>query len=103
MAATDEPPPVISLAIGQRSLGDTRITFPLWPPLTGGCPRTSTADVAYPIDVDYDYDRAGDLGLDTYARLQPPLLAPGLGEGGTPLVELEPGVFFKDESRNPTW
>ncbi len=89
-----------SLAIGQRSLGDTRIGFPLWPPLTGGCPRTSTAEIAYPVDVDYDYARAtADLGT----ALLPPLLAPGLGEGGTPLIELEPGVFVKDESRNPTW
>lgn len=28
---------------------------------------------------------------------------PGLGEGRTPLVELRPGVWVKDESRNPTW
>ncbi|GAA2850143.1 threonine synthase [Actinoplanes cyaneus] len=89
-----------SLAIGQRSLGDPRIGFPLWPPLTDGCPRTSTADVAYPVDVDYDYERAG---AELYPALLPPLPAPGLGEGRTPLVELEPGVFVKDESRNPTW
>ncbi len=47
--------------------------------------------------------RPGRGGLDRWAPLLPPLAAPGLGEGGTPLVELEPGVFVKDESRNPTW
>ncbi|WP_031507372.1 hypothetical protein [Streptomyces megasporus] len=31
-----------SLAIGQRSLGDPRIHYPLWPPVLGGCPRTSS-------------------------------------------------------------
>lgn len=105
-----------TLATGQRSLGDPAISYPLWPPLTSGCPRTSTDDIAYPVEVDYAYDRVPpDLfssdgggaprsaGLDRWAPLLPPLTAPGLGEGGTPLVELEPGVFIKDESRNPTW
>ncbi|MFJ1550890.1 pyridoxal-phosphate dependent enzyme [Streptomyces sp. NPDC088246] len=99
----------------QRSLGDPAINYPLWPPLTEGCPRTSTNDIAYPVEVDYDYDQArSDLfspadsttrgtGLDRWAPLLPPLAAPGLGEGGTPLIELEPQVFIKDESRNPTW
>jgi threonine synthase len=102
-------------ATGQRSLGDPAISYPLWPPLTSGCPRTSTDDIAYPVEVDYAYDRVRpDLfssgrgaphsaGLDRWAPLLPPLAAPGLGEGSTPLVELEPGVFIKDESRNPTW
>lgn len=102
-----------SLATGQRSLGDPDIGYPLWPPLTGGCPRTSTDTVAYPVEVDYAYERVdpglfarstpAGAGLDRWAPLLPPLTAPGLGEGGTPLVELEPGVFVKDESRNPTW
>ncbi|UNO43564.1 pyridoxal-phosphate dependent enzyme [Streptomyces sp. MST-110588] len=104
-----------SLALRQRSLGDPAITYPLWPPLTGGCPRTSTGDIAYPVGVDYDYERAQGpalfsakgpsrgAGLDRWAPLLPPLVAPGLGEGGTPLIEFEPGVFIKDESRNPTW
>lgn len=104
-----------TLAIGQRSLGDAGISYPLWPPLTSGCPRTSTDDVSYPVEVDYAYDDVpADLfspgagmprgsGLDRWAPLLPPLAAPGLGEGGTPLVEIEPGVFVKDESRNPTW
>ncbi|HEY6737834.1 MAG TPA: pyridoxal-phosphate dependent enzyme [Actinopolymorphaceae bacterium] len=104
-----------SLARVQRSLGDPAIAYDLWPPLTQGCPRTSTADLAYPVEVDYDYDRvpkalfpqglerAPGGGLDRWAPLLPPLAAPTLGEGGTPLLELEPGVFVKDESRNPTW
>ncbi|TQF07142.1 pyridoxal-phosphate dependent enzyme [Kitasatospora acidiphila] len=104
-----------SLATAQRSLGDPGISYPLWPPLTAGCPRTSTDDVSYPVEVDYAYDRADPAlfstgggvgrgsGLDRWAPLLPPLAAPGLAEGGTPLIELEPGVFIKDESRNPTW
>jgi threonine synthase len=105
-----------SQAIGQRSLGDPDIRYPLMPPLTAGCPRTSTDELAYPVEVDYAYDRvprsifAGPPGperpaggLDRWAPLLPPLTAPGLGEGGTPLVELADGVFIKDESRNPTW
>lgn len=94
------------MATGQRSLGDPRIAYPLWPPLTAGCPRTSTGEVQYPVEVDFDYG-AVPPGFAADARrwpaLLPPLLAPGLGEGGTPLVEVEAGVFVKDESRNPTW
>jgi len=101
-----------SLATGQRSLGDPDIRYPLMPPLTAGCPKTSTEEMAYPLEVDYDYGRAstevftgyrGGGGLDRWAQLMPPLTAPGLGEGGTPLVEIGDGVFVKDESRNPTW
>ncbi|MEU5883137.1 pyridoxal-phosphate dependent enzyme [Spirillospora sp. NPDC047279] len=99
-----------SLANGQRSLFDRDVRYPLTPPLTLGCPKTSTADVAYPVEVDYDYDRVPrELfdqrpgGLDQWAPLLPPLAAPGLGEGGTPLIQLEDGIFVKDESRNPTW
>ncbi|WP_211841349.1 threonine synthase [Saccharopolyspora antimicrobica] len=101
-----------SLATGQRSLGDPDLRYPLWPPLTSGCPATSTDTTAYPVEVDYDYDRvpAGLFqqppgpGLERWAPLLPPLRAPGLGEGGTPLIELPGhGVFVKDESRNPTW
>ena len=110
--ATDST--VKSLATVQRSLGDPAISHPLWPPLTHGCPDTGTDDVSYPLDVDYAYERldaalfsraagTSGAGLDRWAPLLPPLAAPGLGEGGTPLVELEPGVFVKDESRNPTW
>ncbi|WP_418955379.1 threonine synthase [Streptomyces tritici] len=104
-----------SLATAQRSLADPAVRHPLWPPLTAGCPVTSTDEVAYPLDVDYDYARvpAGLFtdplppgaahGLDRWAPLLPPLASPGLGEGGTPLVRLADGVYVKDESRNPTW
>lgn len=103
-----------SLATGQRSLGDPAFTFPLWPPLTTGCPRTSTDEVAYPVEVDYAYERVDTelfraplparwTGIDHWAPLLPPLDAPGLGEGRTPLVEIADGVYVKDESRNPTW
>jgi threonine synthase len=103
-----------SLATVQRSLGDPALTYPLRPALVRGCPRTGTETLAHPVEVDYAYDRlprpfpppAGGgpaPGLDRWAALLPPLTAPGLGEGGTPLVELEPGVHIKDESRNPTW
>src|SRR4051812_45005447 len=99
-----------SLATGQRSLGDSSITYPLWPPLTRGCPTTSTASLAYPVEVDYDYARVSatlfeqESGPDLarWSPLLPPLHAPTLGEGGTPLIPLE-GVYVKDESRNPTW
>ncbi|MFG3441044.1 pyridoxal-phosphate dependent enzyme [Nonomuraea sp. NPDC047897] len=99
-----------SLAVRQRSLGDPSIEFPLWPPLVNGCPVTSTAEIAYPVEVDYDYDRvdpalfAQPVGPDLarWAPLLPPLHAPTLGEGGTPLLEVA-GVHVKDESRNPTW
>ncbi|MFJ8622752.1 pyridoxal-phosphate dependent enzyme [Kitasatospora sp. NPDC093550] len=111
MATTD------SLATGQLSLGeggpDQDLRHPLWPPLTAGCPRTSTEDVSYPVEVDYAYDEVDPErlfapaptrgGLERWAPLLPPLLAPGLGEGATPLIEIEPGVYVKDESRNPTW
>ncbi|WP_316519754.1 threonine synthase [Kitasatospora brasiliensis] len=102
-----------SLATGQRSLGDPALHYPLWPPLTAGCPRTGSEDVSYPVEVDYAYAKAEPAalftpaptrtGLERWAPLLPPLLAPGLGEGATPLVEIEPGVYVKDESRNPTW
>lgn len=110
-----------SLATGQRSLGDPAIVYPLWPPLTGGCPRTSTAEIAYPLEIDFDYGRVpADLfdgspspGFERWAPLLPPL-APGagLGEGATPLIAAprlaawagHDGEFYvKDEGRNPTW
>jgi threonine synthase len=101
-----------SLANAQRSMGDPNITYPLWPPVLGGCPRTSSDEIAYPVEIDYAYGkldpesflpRAPVPGLDRWAPLMPPLHAPGLGEGGTPLVPLADGVLLKDESRNPTW
>lgn len=105
-----------SLATAQQSLKDSTITYPLWPPLTEGCPETSTEAVQYPLEVTYDYDAVdaalfeGPLepGLERWA----PLSGPGLGEGNTPLVEapeladwagVDGPVYIKDESRNPTW
>jgi threonine synthase len=110
-----------SLAVAQRSLGDRSIAYPLWPPLTEGCPRTSTTEVAYPLEIAYDYarfdprlfDRALTPGLDRWEPLLPPLApALDLGEGATPLVAaprlaawagFDGPVYIKDEGRNPTW
>jgi threonine synthase len=95
-----------SLASCQRSLGPGAATFALWPPLTAGCPLTSSEAVSYPVEVGYDHERVpADFAVhrSRWTALLPPLLAPGLGEGRTPLVEIGGGVFVKDESRNPTW
>ncbi|MEI5103406.1 pyridoxal-phosphate dependent enzyme [Streptomyces sp. PmtG] len=114
-ASPASPASLESLATGQRSLGDPAVRFPLWPPLTEGCPVTSTEAVAYPVEVDYAYDglpegffapataAARPRGHERWAPLLPPLHAPSLAEGGTPLIPLEDGVWIKDESRNPTW
>ncbi|MGO8920442.1 MAG: threonine synthase [Stellaceae bacterium] len=110
-----------SAAVGQRSLGDPSRLFPLFPPLLRGCPATSTAEMQYPLEIDYDYGAIAPAllrqpplpGLERWAPLLPPLL-PGLslGEGGTPLIEaariggwigLDTPLLLKDESRNPTW
>ncbi|MEV4076024.1 pyridoxal-phosphate dependent enzyme [Nonomuraea fuscirosea] len=99
-----------SLALRQRSLGDPSAEYPLFPPLTRGCPRTSTDEIAYPLDVVYDYAKADRALFDQepgpdlarWSPLLPPLAVPTLGEGGTPLVEFG-DVHIKDESRNPTW
>lgn len=110
----------ISLAIAQRSLGNPALRYPLFPPLVEGCPETSTADLQYPLAIDYDYksaqpgffERDPFPGLWRWGELLPPL-APKLpmGEGGTPLVSAprlsdwagsESEVYIKDESRNPT-
>ncbi|WP_267243888.1 threonine synthase [Streptomyces sp. PR69] len=116
--ATAGSPTDDSLATAQRSLGDRSVTFPLWPVLTAGCPATGAAEVSYPLEVDYAYDRAHpglfdprsgsspsprSQGLERFAPLLPPLHAPGLAEGRTPLVGIGDGVYVKDESRNPTW
>jgi threonine synthase len=95
--------------------------FPLYPPIVAGCPRTSTAEMQYPLEIDYDYSRvSADAlrqpplpGLDRWAPLLPPLAHKlSLGEGGTALVAsgriadwigLEGALWLKDESRNPTW
>ena len=109
-----------SLARAQRSLVDPSFSYDLFPPLTAGCPRSNTAAMQYPLDIDYAYE-AVDLGLfdrprqglTHWQQLLPPL-RPGLsmGEGGTPLIEAPvlatwagavTPVYLKDESRNPTW
>ncbi len=110
-----------SAAIGQRSLGDPSLLWPLDPPLLRGCPRTSTPEMQYPLEIDFDYGNvAKDIfrqpplpGLYRWAPLLPPLAAGlSLGEGGTALVEsdamgrwagLQGPIWLKDESRNPTW
>jgi threonine synthase len=114
-------PANLSAAVGQRSLGDPSLRFPLYPPLVMGCPRTSTAAMQYPLEIDYDYSKVPkDLfrqtplpGLERWAPLLPPLARNlSLGEGGTALIEsarvgrwigLEGPLWLKDESRNPTW
>ncbi|TDE12166.1 threonine synthase [Jiangella asiatica] len=119
-AAADLSP---SLATGQRAVHDHELTYPLWPPLVAGCPRSSTETVAYPLEVTFGYDALGDgtvdelFGRDTvpsdasaWAPLLPPL-HPGLvrGIGGTTLLDAsalfdtDVPVLLKDESRNPTW
>jgi threonine synthase len=113
--------PQVSLATGQRSLGDRSLTYPLWPVLTSGCPATATAELVYPLEIDYDYTPAvrelfdrTDVPPDMqyWAPLLPPLDPElRLGIGGTPLLDgewLSPAgpdlpVYLKDESRNLTW
>ncbi len=110
-----------SEAIGQRSLGDPSLLFPLNPPLLAGCPRTSGEDMQYPLEITYDYSRISAQifrqpplpGLQRWAPLLPPLAHNlSLGEGGTALIKsermgrwigLDGPVWLKDESRNPTW
>ena len=118
---TPSPTPLpASLAVAQRSLGDPTRRYPLFPPQLEGCPATSTADLQYPLALDYDtarlpasfFDRDPYPGIRRWAELLPPL-APGLsmGEGGTPLVAAPRladwagfggELYIKDESRNPT-
>lgn len=110
-----------SAAIGQRSLGDPSLLFPLGPPLLRGCPRTSTPDMQYPLEIEFDYAsvpveifRQPPLpGLQRWAPLLPPLAEDlSLGEGGTALIASQRmarwagvggPIWLKDESRNPTW
>jgi threonine synthase len=110
-----------SAAIGQRSLGEPSLLFPLSPPLLNGCPQSSGPDMQYPLEIDYDYSRISpDLfrqaalpGLYRWSPLLPPLRKEiSLGEGGTALVPsdwiaswigLRSPIWLKDESRNPTW
>ena len=93
-------------------------TYPLYPPVIGGCPQCATESFKAPLEVVYDYPQDIDAllvsplpGLTRYAPLLPPLVGEvSMGEGGTPLVPFygheQAGareIFIKDESRNPTW
>lgn len=106
-----------STAVGQRCLycGET---FPLFPPIVGGCPVCATDDFRAPLELTYAYPATTDWlpseplpGLIRYAPVLPPLVEwVSMGEGGTPLVpypanpaERRREVYVKDESRNPTW
>lgn len=104
-----------STAIGQRCLFCGK-TYPLYPPVIGGCPACSTDTFRSPLELIFEYPSTCDWlpssplpGLDRYAPVLPPL-ADGLsmGEGGTPLVRVPRvndglDLWVKDESRNPTW
>jgi threonine synthase len=110
-----------STCIGQRSLGELSLLFPLNPLLLNGCPQSSGPDMQYPMEIDYDYSRvSSDLfrqpalpGLYRWSSILPPLRKElSLGEGGTALVPsdrvaswigLRGPIWLKDESRNPTW
>ncbi|TDE12173.1 threonine synthase [Jiangella asiatica] len=117
----DDASGAASLAVAQRSVRDATITYPLWPPLTEGCPRSSGTEVQYPLEIAYDlqrvdptlFDQPALPGLHRWAPVLPPL-APGLdlGVGGTPLVPVpelarfarfDGELYMKDETRNPTW
>lgn len=107
-----------SLAARQRSLGPGSPTYPLFPPMTAGCPQTSTAEISYPVEVEFDLPLSSPdtlfagkrRGLERFAALLPPL-ADGLSmeEGGTPLVDISRKVggrrpiLVKNEALNPTW
>ncbi|SEE67869.1 threonine synthase [Jiangella alba] len=120
VAAADLSP---SVATGQRAVHDHDLSYPLWPPLVAGCPRSSTETMAYPLEVAYDYAALAPGVVDglfgrsavpadasAWAPLLPPL-HPGLvrGIGGTSLLDAsalfdtDVPVLLKDESRNPTW
>ncbi|MFH9643720.1 pyridoxal-phosphate dependent enzyme [Streptomyces albidoflavus] len=64
-------PPTASLATAQRSLGDPGRRYPLWPPLTGGCPATSTEEV--PVEARWPLTRriAYHFGLHPVSNLTP--------------------------------
>src|SRR4051794_7655842 len=108
----------VSLATGQRLLGELDASLPLWPPVSQ---QPTASGARAPVEVTYAYDRVDRglfaqpplPGLERWAPLLPPL-APGLAmaEGGTALVAapelaawagLDEELFIKDESRNPTW
>lgn len=107
----------VSRANGQRCLYCGK-TYPLYPPILGGCLACATAEFKAPLELTFDYPSSSDWlpqvplpGLERYAPMLPPI-AKGLsmGEGGTPLFHYRPQemggehpILIKDESRNPTW
>lgn len=107
-----------SCAARQRSLGPGRPSYPLLPPMTAGCPQTSTLEISYPVEVEFDLPLSNPAalfagngrGLERFAVLLPPLKAGlSMGEGGTPLVDITRTVggsrpiLVKNEALNPTW
>ena len=69
--------------------------------------QTVCTKCGMPLRVDYDlrpFKPAGPTSLWRYAPVLPigPEQAVTLGEGWTPLLPAEAGLFIKDESRNPT-
>jgi threonine synthase len=111
-----------SLATSQRSLLDPSVTYPLWPPLTDGDPRHSTATMQYPLEVAFDLTAPAASGvlasgpgqsMRDWQPLLPPLAAGiDVGVGNTPLVAggqvtarlgIDREVYLKNESQNPTW
>ncbi|MCC7448794.1 MAG: pyridoxal-phosphate dependent enzyme [Anaerolineae bacterium] len=113
MTTLSTKPNTPSTANGQRCLY-CGATFPLYPPILGGCPNCASDGFLAPIEVTYDYPATADWlpdsplpGITRYAPLLPPLVDwVSMGEGGTALVPV-PGsdveLYVKDESRNPTW
>lgn len=107
-----------SHATGLRSLVDPSITHPLRPPLTGGCPDTQN-EHPVPLEVTYDYDAVDPAtfepptpsAMDGWQATLPPVSAPPLGAGDTPLVAVPEiadwagtdTLYLKNESANPTW
>jgi threonine synthase len=106
-----------STANGQKCLY-CGARFPLYPPITTGCPACVTDRFKSPLELTYDYPKTADWlpewsqpGLNRYAAVLPPLVESlSMGEGGTPLIRYSERVasdvlelYIKDESRNPTW
>lgn len=98
-------------------------TFPI-SRMDAGCPTCAGEGFASGVTPTYDYDRirvelvgqnleGPGQGIWKYDRLLPagPENRVGLGEGGTPIIEMPKlateldaeQVWIKDESRNPTW
>lgn len=118
MVALNPRQPARSLATGQVAVGPSRVRYPLWPVRLHVSHGNGPDAGAYPVEVDYDYERVPPELFDVpavppfdhWAALLPPLdRGLYLGEGGTPLIPWHDTaaanvpVFIKDESQNPTW